>query len=158
MNWMRWVRLVAVMVALGLLAAACAAEPPERGGGQGGEAIVVEVHRSPLCECCGEYEGYLERSGFRVVAVDREDLADLKRELGIPEEMSSCHTAMVEGYFVEGHVPVEVIRDLLAERPEVDGITLPGMPPGSPGMGGVKTEPWVIWAVDDGRTEVYARV
>jgi hypothetical protein len=111
---------------------------------------VVEVYRSASCECCGKYVAYLEDQGFEVRTVIEEDRGPLSGRLGIPAEMSSCHTSMVEGYFVEGHAPVEAIHRLLEDRPDVDGIALPGMPPGSPGMGGRQEGPLTIYAITNG--------
>jgi hypothetical protein len=159
MRRLRQAPLVAVLVAIAVLATACGQEARERGSSSDpvdDAAIAIEVHRSPLCGCCGDYEEYLEGNGFEVTSVERDDVEVLKRELGMPQEMGSCHTSLVEGYFVEGHVPVEAIRELLAERPDIDGISLPGMPEGSPGMGGTKSEPWVIYAIDDGEVEEFA--
>ncbi len=84
-----------------------------------------------------------------------DDLTEMKDELNIPEEMRSCHTSMVGEYFVEGHVPVEAIWKLLEEQPPISGIALPGMPPGSPGMGGDKEEPFTIYAIVDGEAEEF---
>lgn len=98
---------------------------------------VVEVAKSPACGCCSEWVEHLEDSGFRVKVEDTEDLATVKRRLGVPGDLGSCHTAVVDGYVIEGHVPAEDIRRLLAERPaDVKGLAVPGMPAGSPGMEG----------------------
>lgn len=113
------------------------------------------VYSSPTCGCCGQYETYLEAEGFQVKSIKTESLADIKDNLGIPSDMRSCHTAMVGEYFVEGHVPVEAIWKLLEERPEIEGIALPGMPPGSPGMGGVKAQPFIIYAIADGDVDEF---
>ena len=160
MRRLRRAPFVALLAGIGLLATACGRDVAVRGSGPEPSseeaAIAIEVHRSPLCGCCVEYEEYLEEHGFEVTSIERDDVDGLKQELGMPQEMGSCHTSLVEGYFVEGHVPVEVIRELLAERPDIDGISLPGMPEGSPGMGGTKSEPWVIYAIDDGEVEEFA--
>jgi hypothetical protein len=111
---------------------------------------VIEVHRSPTCGCCEEYEDYLRAEGFTVEEVVREDIAELKDTLGVPPGYGSCHTALIDGYFVEGHVPADVILDLLETQPDVDGIALPGMPAGSPGMPGSKEGPWTIYSVTGG--------
>ncbi len=110
----------------------------------------ITVHRSPTCGCCGEYEKYLAAKGFIVESIQTEELSALKQERGIPHDMQSCHTAFVAGYFVEGHIPVEAIQMLLEQKPDVDGIALPGMPLGSPGMGGTKQEPFKIYSIKDG--------
>ncbi len=115
----------------------------------------ITVHSSPTCGCCGEYEKYLEEEGFEVESVKTEETTELKDEFGVPEDMRSCHTSIVGEYFVEGHVPVEAIRKLLEEKPQIDGIALPRMPSGSPGMGGVKSEPFAIYSIMDGGIEEF---
>jgi hypothetical protein len=90
---------------------------------------------------------YLQDNGVTVETVMTEDTSAIKEEYGIPEELWSCHTAIVDGYYIEGHVPIDVVLKLLDERPPIDGIALPGMPSGSPGMDGEKDGPWVIYAV-----------
>jgi len=112
-----------------------------------GNGPAITVYASPDCGCCHEYIPYLEDNGFTVETVSITDVTGTKADLGIPEEAWSCHTAVIGDYVVEGHVPVEAIDKLLAERPRIDGIALPGMPPGSPGMGGEKTEPFQIVAI-----------
>ncbi len=77
-------------------------------------------------------------------------MSSIKKKYQIPQNMESCHTGVIEGYFVEGHVPVEAIEELLAEKPDISGIALPGMPPGSPGMPDQKTEAFKIYALSDG--------
>lgn len=120
-----------------------------------GEGIVFEIHRSAYCACCGEYEDYLRERGVEVREVVREDVVEVKEAYGIPQELYSCHTSIVGGYAVEGHVPLEVVIDLLETRPEVDVISLAGMPAGSPGMGGEKEGPWTIHEVRDGEIAVH---
>jgi hypothetical protein len=152
---------VAAAVAIALSACAggdpSAAVPATPAGGSTLAGTVIEVHRSPTCGCCGDYEDYLAAHGAEVRSVVRDDVGQLKQELGIPARMGSCHTSLVDGYFVEGHVPVSALMALLDSRPAVDGITLPGMPSGSPGMSGDKDEPWIIYSVTDGETREFAR-
>jgi len=85
-----------------------------------------------------------------------DSVEDIKGDLRIPQDLWSCHTSLVGNYYVEGHVPVETLRKLLDEQPDIDGIALPGMPQGSPGMGGEKDEPWVIYSISDGGIEEFA--
>lgn len=146
-----------VLLAVPAVAAAACADgsAPAPTAPAGDAAIVAQVHRSATCGCCGEYERYLQENGFRVETVIREDLAVLKQALGIPQDMGSCHTTLIDGYFVEGHAPAEVITRLLQERPDVDGISLPGMPAGAPGMEGTKDGPWTIYAILDGIAREY---
>ncbi len=130
-----------------------AAQAPDEQGAQ--TSALVTVYRSPTCGCCQEYEGYLEEEGYDVKSIETEELDEMKDGLGVPPEMRSCHIAMIEEYFIEGHVPVEAIRKLLEEQPAIDGIALPGMPSGSPGMGGEKAEPFVIYSITDGEVEEF---
>jgi hypothetical protein len=92
------------------------------------------VYKSPTCGCCGAWIEHVEAAGMRVAVQNMDDITLAKTRLGVPRELWSCHTALVEDYVIEGHVPVADIRRLLAERPDVRGIAVPGMPAGSPGM------------------------
>lgn len=96
----------------------------------------MEVFKSPTCGCCSAWVDHMTRAGFDAVArdVDQETLWTMKDRAGIAPELSSCHTAFVDGYFVEGHVPASDVQRLLSERPDALGLTVPGMPIGSPGM------------------------
>ena len=109
--------------------------------------IPATLYKNPQCSCCEGYAQYLGKNGFRVDVKPTNNLAEISRNAGVPEDLEGCHTMFVGGYVVDGHVPVEVIRKLLAEKPAIAGITLPGMPSGSPGMVGQKTETWTIYAV-----------
>ena len=111
------------------------------------EGTKMTVYKSPNCGCCGEWVAYLRRRGMAVTVVQKEDMDAIKEMAGVPESLASCHTAMVDGYVVEGHVPISAIGRMLSERPQIRGIALPGMPSGSPGMSGVKEEPFVIFAM-----------
>lgn len=122
------------------------------------EDAVVTLYRTSTCGCCVGYIDYLEDQGFQVDDVVVEDLDAVKDDLHIPHDMRSCHTALVGDYFVEGHVPAEAVLTLLSERPAIDGIALPGMPAGSPGMGGEKAEPFVIYSITDGRTAEFMTI
>ena len=94
----------------------------------------VLVHKDPMCGCCGLWVDHLRKAGFKVEVRNEANLNPLKQRLGIPDGKGSCHTAEVDGYVIEGHVPAEDIRRLLAEKPDARGLTVPGMPTGSPGM------------------------
>jgi len=111
---------------------------------------VIDVFKSPACGCCHEWEAYLRGLGYTVKSVPTDDMGAVKAQYRLPQDTWSCHTAVIAGYAVEGHVPVEAIEDLLATRPAIDGIALPGMPPGSPGMPGVKAGPFEVLAVKNG--------
>ena len=116
---------------------------------------VATMYRSPTCSCCHEYEAILERNGWTIDVVESEDMGAFKMGHGVPREAWSCHTMMVDGYAVEGHVPLAAIDDLLARRPAIDGIALPGMPAGSPGMSGVAEGPFVVLTLQDGKTSPF---
>jgi hypothetical protein len=109
--------------------------------------IRATLFKSPQCGCCEGYAAYLRKNGFDVEVKTTHDLASISRKAGVPEAMQGCHTTFIEGYVVDGHVPISAIRKLLAERPAIAGITLPGMPDGSPGMSGRKQGPFTIYAV-----------
>jgi hypothetical protein len=119
----------------------------------------VTVYKSPSCGCCGLYADYLNSKGLDAKVEERGDLTPIKKKYGVPQSVQSCHTTIIGGYFVEGHIPVEAIAKLLEEQPDIKGIAMPGMPSGSPGMPGSKTEEWVIFAVkDDGSREEFMRI
>jgi hypothetical protein len=101
-----------------------------------GSSEAVTVWKSATCGCCGGWVGYMRDKGYRVTVNVVPDPDAIKASLGIPEPLYSCHTARIGDYLVEGHVPEKAIAKLLAERPDLKGIALPGMPPGSPGMDG----------------------
>jgi hypothetical protein len=97
-------------------------------------AQTVEVWKSQFCGCCGNWVRHMEDAGFTVTVHDTEDLAPIKEAHGVPPDLQSCHTATVEGYVLEGHVPADTVRRLLAEDPSAQGLAVPGMPPSAPGM------------------------
>ncbi len=117
------------------------------------------LYKDPDCGCCDGYADHLRSHGSDVTVKPTGDLAAISRKAGVPPKLEGCHTTLVDGYVVEGHVPVNIVRRVLSERPPIAGVSLPGMPAGSPGMGGAKTEPFVIYAVPrDGSTPtVYAK-
>ena len=141
-------RLLQVLLALALLAAPV--------GVRAGTITEAVLYKTPWCDCCSEYGRYLEQHGFKLRIEEREDLAPIKRAAGVPPALEGCHTLEVGGYVVEGHVPVEVLLRLLRERPAIKGVSLPGMPAGSPGMGGEKSGPFTIYEIGDGAPKVYA--
>jgi hypothetical protein len=119
----------------------------------------VVVYKNPSCGCCKEWVKHLEKAGFTTEVHDLDNLGPTKERVGIPPAMGSCHTAEVGGYFVEGHVPADDIKRLLRERPNAKGLTVPGMPVGSPGMevpSGQVAPYDVILVAKDGKTSVYA--
>ncbi len=124
--------------------------------------LSIEVWKSPTCACCDKWVEHLEENGFSVKASNTSQgmLNHIKRQAGIEAKLASCHTGMIEGYTIEGHVPASDIKRLMAERPDAIGLTVPDMPLGSPGMEQPdgKTEPYdVLLVKKDGSTEVFAR-
>lgn len=109
---------------------------------------VVQVYKTPTCGCCSGWVDHLREQGFVVEVQDLSNLNAVKASLGVDSDLMSCHTATVDGYVVEGHVPAGSIRRLLAERPAVAGIAVPGMPIGSPGMEGPNPESYDVVAFD----------
>lgn len=109
------------------------------------------VYKSPTCGCCMAWISYLKKQGFEVTVENKQDMTPVKTEYGVPASMRSCHTAVIGDYVVEGHIPIEAITKLLTEKPAIDGIAMPGMPDGSPGMPGKKQEPFVISSLQDGQ-------
>jgi hypothetical protein len=117
----------------------------------------VVVHMSPTCGCCSLWVDHLRENGFTVTTREIRDVRPVKERLGLPHGLGSCHTAEVGGYVVEGHVPAADIRRMLAERPPIAGIAVPGMPMGSPGMEGAYNDPYDVVSFDhQGNTAVYA--
>ncbi|MBW4655961.1 MAG: DUF411 domain-containing protein [Kaiparowitsia implicata GSE-PSE-MK54-09C] len=107
----------------------------------------LTVFRSPTCSCCGQWIEHIEAAGFQVQDNVTEEMTILKQQYGIPDDLTSCHTAMVGGYVIEGHVPAVDVLRLLAERPNVAGLAVPGMPVGSPGMeSGSDVEPYTVFS------------
>lgn len=120
----------------------------------------AQQYNSPGCSCCEQYASYLrEQLDGTLSTTVPDDIAAVKREYGVPEELESCHTVDIGGYIVEGHVPAEAIAKLLDEKPSIDGIALPGMPAGSPGMGGKKSETFDVYVIGGDRTgDVYTEL
>jgi hypothetical protein len=140
--------LVGGAASLGILRGAHAADAGKQ----------VTLYKDPECSCCEGYADYLRADGFVVKLVPTHDLPLLDEKYGIPSEMSPCHISIIDGYVVGGHVPIDIVHRLLRERPAITGITLPGMPMGSPGMVGTKTEPFKIYEIRKGTPKLYATV
>ena len=119
----------------------------------------ISVYKTPTCGCCQEWVTHLEANGFEVSTHDMADLRSIKSMAGVQPRHASCHTALVDGYVVEGHVPATDIERLLKERPDIVGISVPGMPIGSPGMehGDRRDNFAVITLEKDGSTKVFSR-
>lgn len=118
--------------ALALLGAAAL---PSISFGQAAGEPVITVHKDPSCGCCSGWVRHLQASGFSTTVVETTDVGSLKTRLAVPDDLTSCHTAEMAGYVIEGHVPANAIRRLLAEKPTATGLAVPGMPAGAPGMG-----------------------
>ncbi len=119
----------------------------------------IMVYKSPTCGCCQGWVDYLRDNGFVVETYDTNDLNSIKQENGLTDpRLASCHTALVDGYVVEGHVPVKDIKRLISERPSVVGITAPGMPQMSPGMHSIEPKDYNVYTFDtDGQITIYSR-
>jgi hypothetical protein len=116
----------------------------------------VQVYKNEGCGCCEGWITHLQKNGFVVSATNVPDTSVYRKKLGMPQELGSCHTAVVQGYAVEGHVPAAEIKRLLAEKPRAVGLAVPSMPPGSPGMEGPQPMPYdVILVGRDGKRSVY---
>ena len=158
-----------LVVAAALVASACASDAPADAAAPdldaraeeaavtlpatlvGAGAPTMTVYKSATCGCCSMWIEHLEAAGFTVDARDREDMAAVKDSLGLPSDLASCHTGVVDGYVVEGHVPAEQVARLLEERPDALGLSVPGMPIGSPGMEmGDRRDPYDVLLVGDG--------
>lgn len=157
-------RIVQVLLAFGLISfggGVLADEPSSEAKSSPSASALpkVEVHKSPSCGCCGVWVKHMERHGFDVTTHNVNNLGPIKERVGVPHGKGSCHTAEVGGYFVEGHVPAEEIKRLLAEKPKAKGLTVPGMPIGSPGMeSGDRVDSYEVLLVhEDGTTSVYAK-
>ena len=120
--------------------------------------IQAVMYKNPSCSCCETYAAYLEKNGFKVDLKPTNDLDQISAGLGVPANLQGCHSVVIGDYVVDGFVPVDVINKMLTQRPAVTGIALAGMPMGSPGMGGEKTEPFTVYAfTKDGKAPtVYA--
>lgn len=164
-----------LLLATGLALSACARPPetalaatpvPATASASAQQSAVADtlprvlVHKSPTCGCCGLWVDHLRQAGFPVEVRDQDNIHPIKQRLGIPFGKGSCHTAQIDGYVIEGHVPVEDIKRLLAERPQARGLTLPGMPAGSPGMEmpDGRVEPYTVELIaTDGSTRPFAQ-
>ncbi|PSR16020.1 metal-binding protein [filamentous cyanobacterium CCP3] len=118
----------------------------------------LTVYRSPTCRCCGYWTDHMKAAGFHVQDIVTEDMVAVKARYGVPEALASCHTALVDGYVIEGHVPATDVQRLLSEEPDVLGIAAPGMPMGSPGMDmGDRVDPYtVVSFTQTGETATFA--
>jgi len=118
----------------------------------------ITIFKDSSCGCCDIYAGYMDKKGFDV-KTETTNMESVKEKYGIPYSMQSCHTTIIDNYFVEGHVPVEAVEKLMKEKPDIKGIALPGMPSGSPGMTGSKQGSFIVYAIHkDGSTSEFMRI
>jgi len=147
-------RLTHLLITAAALATVAAADPRDR---RAAAPLAITVYHSPTCGCCKKWISYLQANGFTVKSIEQEDLSEIKAELGVTSKLASCHTAVIEGYVIEGHVPVADIQRLLKEKPKLAGLTAPGMPSAGPGMDMGK-DPYDVLAFDaSGKTTVWAK-
>ncbi len=144
-SWKSWLSVIALAVMTTAFATHHSTPPTE-----------ITVWKSPSCGCCGQWVTYMKAHGFKVTVHDMNDVNPVKRQHGIPENLWSCHTAVVDGYLIEGHVPAPDIERLLRDRPKVAGLAVPGMVTGSPGMEGGRAQAYDVVAFGDGKTQVFA--
>lgn len=120
---------------------------------------VMDVYKSPYCGCCNKWIAHLEQNGFKVVSHDLENMQPIKSQYGVSPKLQSCHTGVIDGYFFEGHVPASDIKRFLAEKPDVKGLSVPGMPAGA-NVPGMEVRPenanFDVLAVGNSKTTVYA--
>ena len=120
--------------------------------------IAMTVYKSPTCGCCKEWIKHVEKNGFAVKIISMDDVTPMKRTAGVPVKMESCHTALVGPYVIEGHVPADLIKKILGEKPNILGLSVPGMPLGPPGMEeSGPAKPYKVMAfLKDGTSRLYA--
>lgn len=143
----------------GLFTAAVILLPPAMADARTGKKQpAITVYKDPNCGCCKSWMDHLTKHGFRVTARDTRDMSSVKENFGVKSDLQSCHTGVVQGYVIEGHVPAADIARLLKERPKIAGLAVPGMPVGSPGMEGGTPEKYSVIAFDKrGGTKIFAR-
>ncbi len=143
-------KIVTMSVLVALLATSAHAEERVRNETAVSDGrLKITVYRSPTCDCCGKWMDYLKKRNFSVTEIPTNRVTETKLALGVPESLASCHTAVINGYVIEGHVPADDIGKLLQSRSTVAGIAVPGMPTGSPGMEmGDRKDPFTVLAFD----------
>ena len=151
-------RRIFVRVIVGAGAAAVAAPRLARAM-TGAAPIPITVYKSPSCGCCKNWVTHMQGAGFAVKVIDMDDLTTVKKNAGVPQKLQSCHTALVGAYVVEGHVPADLVKKMLAQKPQITGLAVPGMVTGSPGMEmGDSKDPYDVIAFDRaGKTTIFAK-
>lgn len=158
---MKKITIVATVAVLAAAAgvgftALTAAQDPQESGERVADAKAITMWRDPNCGCCDAYAEYLEANGFSVTRIDDRDFDKRSIEAGVPQQGIGCHLAEIDGYVVSGLVPVEIIERLVSERPDITGITLPGMPGNAPGMAPAKTGTLKTYAFGENGVTVYS--
>ena len=154
---MRTARNFAALMSAALLLSLASAHPASARRVVPVKPIAIKVYKTPSCGCCKGWVQHLRDNGFQVETMDMPDLSAVKQKYGVKPALQACHTATVNGYVIEGHVPADVILKLLKEHPAVTGVAVPGMPSGSPGMEGGPKEHFDVLSFDRaGHTKVYA--
>jgi hypothetical protein len=149
----RTIAMAVAFIALALTTAAARISPSDPAA----KKPTITVYKDPSCGCCKKWIEHLVKNGYRVDAKDTPNMTEIKRTLGVPEALTACHTAVVNGYLIEGHVPAADIDRLLEQKPRVAGLAVPGMPAGSPGMEGMGTQRYQVLTFDkNGKTKVFA--
>ena len=144
--------LTVSVVALALTTGAAPVSPVTAGE----KKPVITVYKDAGCGCCKSWVAHLIKHGYRVDAKDTPDMTEVNRALGVPDALTACHTAVVNGYLIEGHVPAGDIARLLKEKPKVAGLAVPGMPMGSPGMEGPRAQHYQVLSFDKaGKTKIF---
>jgi|SRR5687768_6871683 len=148
-------------VAVTVASSSAAGDAAQKARPSAPKPVMLAVYKTPTCGCCAKWVEHMKQNGFTVNVTDLRDLSDIKTKHGIPSKVQSCHTGIVNGYVVEGHVPAADVKRMLKERPAVAGLALPGMPMGSPGMEGppnIQPPPYEVLTFDKkGATRVYSR-
>ena len=141
--------ILPLFLSIFLLSACQQSEPDQLAEVIAVEPVSIEVYRSPTCNCCHKWITHLEDNKFSVVDKLTQDMASVKEAVKLPKQMASCHTAIVDGYIIEGHVPASDITRLLAEKPDIAGLSVPQMPVGTPGMEmGERKDPYIVFQFD----------
>jgi hypothetical protein len=149
----RTIALAMAFIALALTTAAARMSPSNPAA----KKPTITVYKDPSCGCCKKWIEHLVKHGYRVDAKDTPNMTEIKRTLGVPDALTACHTAVVNGYLIEGHVPAADIDRLLEQKPRIAGLAVPGMPAGSPGMEGMGTQRYQVLTFDkSGKTKVFA--
>lgn len=152
-DFVRTMALTVAFASLALTTAAVRSSPSDAPT----KKPVITVYKDPSCGCCKNWIAHLIKHGYRVDAKDSPNMTEIKSTLGVPTGLTACHTAMVNGYLIEGHVPAADIDRLLTQKPKIAGLAVPGMPAGSPGMEGASAQRYQVLTFDkSGKTTVFA--